>query len=190
MSEIEDDELGFETLPLVPADDDDEVTPDDDIEAAAASALAAAEGLDDAADDAPEPYGMTWQFDPRTGRFVRHGGAPAVVTGRDSLIVWAMTALHTRAYAHPAVDGGFGVEGLNESVGKVATAEHEADLEEAIHEALMQHDRVSDVTDIRVSIERDDADGSGLIYIENFTMVTDEGEHVAVGGFTLLPEGL
>lgn len=180
----------WEEFPLA---GDDAVTPEAEVAGAAQSALDAADGsVAPPVQASPEPFGMTWQMDPQTGRLARAGGTPITVSGVGALAAWAVTTLCTRRGAWPLFSAAYGVDGLTELTGRVVTGEDLAEVADWIREALTVHDRISDVEDVRVSVGRLSAlfgvaaaDDAAAVFIENFTIVTDEGERLPVGGITI-----
>lgn len=182
----------WEEFPLA---GDDGVSPEDEVGGAAQSALDAADDVPVAAVPSPVPFGMTWLFDPMTRRFARAGGAPVVVTGQSALVVWATTTLCTRKGVWPIFSGDYGVEGLTEMVGKVVGPEDVSEAEDWIRDALTVHDRISDVVDVVVRVGRlstlgvvpgiVDAADAQAVFVERFTIVTDEGDRIPVGGITI-----
>lgn len=160
-------EEGFELLPA----DDEGSTPEDDLEAAVAGALEdpAAPVADEA--EQPEPFGYTWAFDFDAGRFLRHGQAPARVTGLAAVEQRCMMALNTARYAHPIFSDEFGVEDPQHGLGTVGPEAREAadDWRGKTRDALMVFD---DVTDVQVDPQYDPIEGA--IYLRDLVVTTNE----------------
>lgn len=179
----------METFPLEPDDafelvpvDDEDLAVEDDVEAAAASAL------DDpfeaeAVAVAPMPLGKTWDFDWDRGRFRRHGRAPAEARGEASLIQWLTAAAHTARGAHPIFSDEYGTDRPDSPVGENAMMVEDAlsDYEERLREAWTQHDRVSDVIDLKASFDPID----DVVVISDVVVVLDEDERVRFGPLAL-----
>jgi hypothetical protein len=157
---------------LIPADD-----PDLDatvaLDAAAASVLG---DIEPAAEDAPEPYGMTWIFDFELGRFVRSGSSPAEARGLLALEQWLLMMLHTARYAHPVFSDAFGVEDPSLGIGETRVAEMLDDWETQIREGALVHDRVAEVTEFEAAYDPT----QGVLTIINFSVVTDDDETVTI----------
>lgn len=175
------DDFGFELIPP----DDTAVSPEVDLAAAAASALEDPTDPREVAEDAPEPFGVSWRFDYDVGRFVRAGTSPARVAGTDALIEWCMTALHTARFAHPIFSEDFGMEAPNDMLGDAVGDEAEADYVSRIRDALLVHDRIVEVTDFEIEFDP----ASGVLYIHTFTVVTDEEERVPFSNVTISTTG-
>lgn len=165
------DDLGFELLPP----SDDLLTPEDDLNAAAASALEDPNAPIPVAGNVPEPLGVSWLFDFEAGRFVRQGGAPARVTDVESLKQWCLAALNSARYAHAIFSDEFGMEHPVDDLGAAVATEVVTDFATRIRDALLVHDRISDVTDIISSFDP----LSGIVFV-SFVVVTDEELTVAI----------
>lgn len=165
------DDLGFELVPP----DDDLIGPEDRMNAAAAAALADPGAPTAAPTEAPEPLGISWLFDFDAGRFVRQGTAPARVTGNDTLKMWCLTALNSARFAHAVFSDEFGMENPVIDLGAAVAAEVAVDFAARIRDALLVHDRISDVADITTNFDPT----MGVVFT-SFTVVTDEEETVPI----------
>lgn len=152
---------------LLPADGPD-ILPDDE--------LAAALDVRTAAEDSgvPLPFGRGWAFDFAAGDFVAHGASPARVGGIDQLKVWAEKALRTSRYAHPIYGDSFGVDDID-LIGRPLDQDLVGQYERAVIEALLVHDRISEVKDFAYTGSSD----SEVLEV-SFTIVVDEGDEIAV----------
>jgi hypothetical protein len=97
------------------------------------------------AEEAIEPFGRSWDFDFNARRFQNLGMGPAQTTGLDSLRMWVYACLNTAKDAHPIFDEDFGVEGLDDMIGQPWDAELAGRYRTAVRDALLQHDRITDV---------------------------------------------
>lgn len=176
---------GFELTPV----EELEVSPEEDLDAAAAAATEDPFEAE-AVEDAPEPYGRSWEFDFEAGRFKRYGGAPAEVYAERSLAMWCLMALHTAVDAHDIFSPEFGTDRPLEPIGSTGADAEEAvgDWEAKIREALTVHDRITDVQDF----DADYDPAVGVLTISSFTVVTDEDERVRFGALQLstVPEAI
>lgn len=157
---------------------DYELVPDSDLELSSDDELDSALGGEEVEESleteaTPLPYGRTWVFDFNTNRFVRYGSAPAEAWGKDALRMWCMTALHTMRGAHPILDDEFGIEDPYSLIGHPDSAENQSIWESDVRDALLQHDRILDVTDF-VFEHNELAD-----YLDvSFVIVTDDEDRV------------
>jgi hypothetical protein len=135
------------------------------------------------AEDPPIPFGKTWHFDHRAGRFLRVGGAPAPVRGEQALYEWLQALIRTAAGAHP-IFANFGIEDPEDFLGRVDPAEAFADFEDRLRDGAIEHDRIEDVRDLDADILQED----GLIRINSVTIVTDDPEYLRIGDVLLPPE--
>lgn len=170
------------TLPfsMLPAEDP-QTSPDDQIAAAAAGALAVPVSLRQVAPQPVVPFGRSWQFDWEAGQFIHAGASPADTHGFGALEQWCLMAIHAARYAHPVFSDQFGMENPDSPIGEFAEGEILADWQRALVDALMVHDRVT-------SVENMDLDwdpSTGILTINNFDVVTDEDQTVAVSDVTL-----
>ncbi len=174
---------GFEMIPPEEADPEAETAA---LDAAEASALPEP---DEALlpEDPVEPLGRTWLFNFETGRFVRSGQAPAGVSGVGALKVWILMAIHTARGAHAVFTDAFGIEDPNLMIGAVDGASLVDEYGAQIREALLVHDRISDVEEYVAEYYPD----QGVMYIENLTILTDEEETLRFEGVpvTTIPGG-
>lgn len=176
METFPDAEAGFELVPP----EDEEFTPEEDLDAAEAAALEDPFVVDEVG-DAAVPYGRSWAFDFQARRMIRRGGSPAEVRGEAALHVWMLTCIHTQVGAHPILPDDFGVERPRYPVGEVDAREAVTDWEVKLREALTVHDRISDVTDFEATYDP----AEGVLYIQDFAVVTDEGDRLRFGPLTL-----
>lgn len=167
--------MSTDDFTLIPADDD-QITAEDDLEAAAQSALLDGEQAVDPEDEGPIPFGRTWAFDYERQRFVRHGLAPAEVRGADALAQWCLMALHAARYAHPVFSEDFGTERPDDLIGEAQPVELLADFEDRMRDALLVHDRIAEVADLKATYDP----ASDVVAISDFTVITDEGDDVIV----------
>jgi hypothetical protein len=158
---------------LIPSGDDPVASSSDQLDVAASGAL---EGVvAPGPEDAPIPFGRTWSFDFEAGRFNRVGGAPAELTGADSLKVWLEAATRTALGAHPIFTS-FGMENPEDVIGTVDATEALSDLEERLRDAILVHDRVADMEDVIASVNPD----QGVVSIDTLTVITDQEDNVAL----------
>jgi hypothetical protein len=166
-------------FPLIPSEEG--LTADQDVEAAAAAALAPAE---EAAEEAPIPYGRSWAFDFVNRRMVRRGDAPARVQDTDALIQWCLMAIYSVRYAHAVFSDNFGIEQPYDLLGLADPTPFVLDFENRLRAALTVHDRIVDIQNYEA--EYDPA--QGVLTIKHFDVVTDEeGVVIPVGGVALTP---
>ncbi len=175
---LEPDE-GFE---LLPSEEEEDVSPDEALEAAVSSAL------DDPFDaeivaDPPIPLGRTWKFDRVAGRFHRSGRSPVEVRGEEALQEWLIAAASTARGAHPIFSDSYGRNRPNEPVGRGGMEVNEflSDLEEELRETWTQHDRVSDVVNLRADFNP----STGEVVLYEVEVVTDEDERIRFGPLAL-----
>jgi len=147
----------FDLLPPDPA----LVNPDLALDAALAP-------VDDMQPDAPIPFGKSWQFDFITGQFVRRGSLPAETYELDTLVVWVEKTLRTAAYTYPIYTDSYGIDTSEPIIGETWSDEMLGPLQDVVTEALLTHDRITDVTDF--SAYQDPFDE---ILYASFTVVTD-----------------
>jgi Protein of unknown function (DUF2634) len=134
VSTIEPDALNFDLIPPDPG----LINPDLQLD----TALAPVEDTDP---EQPLPLGRAWRFDFTTGQFIRDGLAPKVTYELDSLIVWIEKTLRTARYAHPIYSDDYGMEDPYSVVGMQANEELLTTFQDAIAEALLVHDRITNV---------------------------------------------
>jgi hypothetical protein len=164
-----------------PLDLGPELTPEADLEAAEASALAGVDPLSEA--EPPEPFGRTPLFNFLEGRYVRAGGSPVFVTGHEALKQWCLMAIYTARFAHPGIfSDEFGMEEPDSVLGEAAEAQEAvSDWGERMREALLVHERIVDVQAFEATFDEDE----GVVYVNMFTVVTDEEDEVPVGGLAV-----
>lgn len=165
------DDLGFDLVPP----DDDLISPEDQMNAAATAALEDPTAPVAVATEPPEPLGISWLFDFDAGHFIRQGAAPARVTGTDALEMWCLTALSSARFAHAVFSDEFGMENPAADLGAAVAAEVAVDFAARIRDALLVHDRISDVADITTNFDPT----TGIVFT-SFTVVTDEEESVPI----------
>lgn len=179
----------METFPLEPDDafellpvEDEDVDVDEDLDAAVASALDDPFEIEPVSDP-PVPLGRTWKFDWDLGRFRRHGERPAEARGEEALHEWLLGAAHTARGAHPIFSDEYGTDAPDAPIGANAADVEEAlsDYEERLREAWTQHDRVSDVVDLKISF---DPTGD-VVILEDVVVVLDEDERFRFGPLAL-----
>lgn len=171
-------DLGFELLPV----DDEVIDADTDLDAAERSALEAALERLDAPDELPPvPFGRTWSFDFVRGRFNRRGSAPAEVRGLGAVEQWCLMAAHTARYAHGVFSDEFGMERPDSVIGQVDVRDEAEDYGERLREALLVHDRITDVDRYSATYDPEE----GVLLIEGFRVVTDGGEALSFGPLAL-----
>lgn len=165
--ETDANDLGFELLPV----DDEDFSPEADLAAAAASALEEPDAQVPESEDPPEPAGYTWAFDFTAGRFVRHGSAPAVVSGRAAVEQRCLMALNSARYAHAVFSPAFGVEDPMHGVGLAGDEAREAadDWRVKVREALLVFD---DVTDVQLTVVYDPL--AAAIFLRDLVVTTNE----------------
>jgi hypothetical protein len=148
-----------------------------------AEELAALETLDLAPTDdlvvteeAPPPLGRSWAFDFITKRFLSQGQhGPAETYGDDTLVFWVEKCLHTARGAHPIYPNDYGMERPFDHIGRMMDTADYGDLEGRIHDALVFHPRIVDVTDFEANQEPDD----DALFV-TFRIVKDDGTAVQV----------
>ena len=123
-----------------------------------------------------KPIGRTWVFDFNTGEFLMsQGGTPRKIQNDDVAILqqWIRRALTTERLAYNIYPQGFGVELepilSNALTGPAATAH----VVTTVTEALLYHDRISNVTNVVVT------DENGTIFIKADVKI-EEGELFSV----------
>lgn len=166
-------------LELLPANQAEVIDADEQLDAAEASALD--DPLTTETTEAPPiPFGRTAPFDYATGRFVRLGdGAIPWVSGKAALREWIYAALQTGRGGCPLYDDSFGFERPNDFLGSVDPTEQMATLEDRLRDCVTVHDRIEEIDDY----EADYNPKTGVIEIEDLTIITDEAEAVVVGNF-------
>jgi hypothetical protein len=160
------DALGFELIPP-----QDMFAPADRLDAIA-DAVAADATVAPQTDDAPVPFGVTPVFDYDACRFVRRGSEPAVVEGHAALAEWCSATVRSRRYAHAIYSARYGTQmPKDQGIGSAGPESVEAadDWRTAIIEALMVHDRITNVT---LDVTYDPL--LGQINVTNLAVTTDE----------------
>lgn len=126
-----------------------------------------------------KPFGRGWGFNFNAGRFIRYGSGPSNTRGLETLRHWVHKALITTRFSHPIYSDDFGIESLD-VIGSQYTAEVQADLESKIKDALSIHDRITSVENFAIEYDPDTE------YLDvNFTVVTDDEEHIIFEGVEL-----
>jgi hypothetical protein len=154
--------------------DDFELLPADDAELTVDEALdAALDERDDSfdEDDTQRPIGYGWAFDFATGQLVRHGLAPAVVTGESQIRMWIEKTLRTARFAHGIYSDNYGVDFPEDLIGQPFNSLLAGQLSTAIEDALLVHDRIRQVKDFTFT----GGPESDLLEI-SFTVLVDEDE--------------
>jgi hypothetical protein len=150
---------------LLPADTI--LSPDD--------ALQKALGLtidDDVVEEEPiVSFGRGWSFDFIEKQFVQRGRTPAEATGLAQLAVWVEKCLRTPRNAFSIYSPEFGVDHLHEFVGHPITPEMVGKMARDIEDALLVHDRISNVKDFEFEVAEE-----GEVLLVSFTVVTDEAD--------------
>lgn len=173
----------FDEYELVPPDDE-APTPEDQLDAAELSALDDPLGIPEEPEP-PIPFGRSWKFDRERRRFQRAGSAPLEVRGTDALQEWLMNAWTTSAGAHDILPEDFGLNDANAWLGWADPRETLVDLQEDFTGAAQQHDRVVDLDD---DLEVDWDPSTGIISINNLTVITDQEESVPLLDVEVEPE--
>lgn len=127
--------------------------------------------------DDTRPFGMTWAWDWANGRFLRAGSSPVPVWDTNNLRQWIQAALNTARGAHSIYDDQFGMDMDVDLVNTMAfdvAAQHL--YAQAVTEALMTHDRITDVVDWRFYVATNDPDQDGSSTYVDFTVQVDNGE--------------
>lgn len=160
------DDLGLRLLPEL----EEPLSAEEELELAAASALAP---------DYPAlpgrpavPLGRTWRFDWAQGRFISRGASPAETEGKGAVEEWCQMALHSARGAHAVFPEDFGVEDPEADVGGLPSSSSLVSLEDRLREALLRHDRITDVEEF----EADYDPASDVVTVRRFIVVLDEGE--------------
>lgn len=152
-------DTGFSLLPS-----DDETTPDQRLEAALS-------GLTPTADpDTQIPFGRGWDYDFVNNTFLQRNHTPAEVSGTAQLRVWIEKTLRTARFAHPIYDEQYGVDGLWEAFGHNFNPGLIGRLEQHTREALLVHDRITQVTDFTF----DGSANSSALYMSFRVLVDDD----------------
>lgn len=171
------------SFPLLPTNS--QLTAQEDLQAAVAGALALPDVVVPVTDPPPLPFGKTWQFDWEARRFIWRGSSPAETTGFGALAEWCLMAIHSTRYAHAVFDDEFGMENPSAPIGEFAVGEILADWQQHLIEALLVHDRITSVENIDLTWDP----SVGLLYVNNFDVVTDEQQRVSVGGVSVPRSG-
>lgn len=160
---------------LIPADQPE----DERVAAAADSALAAADAPP--TEEEVMPFGRSWAFDYEERHFVRTGSGATQTFGIESLEQWCLMAMNSTRFAHDVFSEAFGVESLDDMIGTVMASELASEFEARLRDALLVHDRIVAIEDFTVEYEPTE----DSLYVQNFTVVTDEEDRVAVAGIVL-----
>lgn len=158
-------DTGFELLP----EEEAEITPDEELELLLAPTDVASEGED--IEEPPMPLGRGWPFDFQTGQFGRAGFAPAATSGVDHLRTWIEKTLRTARFAHPIYTDDYGTEWPEPLIGAPFTPALAGKVSNAVEDALLQHDRITQVKDFFF----EGGPESDLLAI-SFTVVLDDEE--------------
>ena len=157
-------DTGFELLP----EDEPEISRDEELELLLADAGA---GTPEDVEPTPTPIGRGWAFDFETNQMIRHGYAPANVRNLEHLRVWIEKTLRTARFAHEIYSDDYGAQWPDPLIGVPFTATMTGYVESAVEDALVEHDRISQVKDF-VFVGGPESD---LLEI-SFTVVLDDEE--------------
>ncbi len=169
MPEVED--VDFELLPV----EDFEVLPEDQL-----ADVEATFDVDDeieVVDDPVEPYGRSWLYDHINREFVFYGKSPATTNELDTLEQWIKHMLWTMRMAHAIFSDDFGMDDPYRLIGKSARTDLWQAYETDLTEALLVHDRITEVVSVDLSVDPEDAEMvlvSVVIYTDNEDTVTVE----------------
>ena len=151
--------LGVGSVSIFPEDADDDIIelfdPDDDID------------LTDTDEDEPVPYGFTWTFDFNREDLDFSRGDPPKVSGIRTVGEWITHTLNTELFETPIFDGDIGTD-IFKLIGDGLDAGVIQEVEEEILEAILVHDRITDVTTEKIV-----ALGTDIIGI--FRSMVDDG---------------
>lgn len=129
--------------------------------------------------DEPEVYGMTWKWDFGFNLFQTSNGSPASVRDLDNLRIWVEATLNIERGTHPIYDDQVGMEPGSGLVGEnVDDPAAQTRYMEAVHDALMVHDRITDVTDFDFYLDANDPDSENE-YVD-FAIYTDDNDVIPV----------
>ena len=132
-------------------------------------------------EDPPPPLGRSWAFDFISRRFMSEGQhGPAETYGDDTLVFWVEKVLHTSRGAHPIYPNEYGMERPFGHIGRTLDSSDYADLENRIHDALIFHPRIVDVTDFDADQGADDE----TLFV-TFRVIKDDGTEVQVTNLEL-----
>lgn len=186
--------MGADIDPTAFLPEDDFIAPDADVELDALEDEGAGGAVllspDDEADlviaeSPPAPLGRSWAFDFDKGTFLRNGGrGPLETRGLATLRSWIEKCLYTDRGAHPVSPPEYGVDGLTDIIGDPMNEGVVAGLEERIRDALLFHERITDVRDFAHYLGSVEGGDEEIVYI-SFTVLTDAGEEIAVYDFSL-----
>lgn len=155
----------------------DELLADDALDAVAA-ALPDVPDLTVASEgDEQQPYGMAWQWDFANNRFFRQGGTPVRVHDLNALRIWCETVTNIERGAHPIYDDDIGMDHAYGMIGTlVDDVSAQTSYMQEVFDALMVHDRISNVTnfDFQTDPLEDEA-----VDVE-YEVMTDDGDSVIV----------
>lgn len=156
----------------------DQLLPDDDgtLTAAQEAGLIAADSLDapSLVVEAPTSpsIGKSYAFDFAHGHFYpsSSGGVQSTL-GLTTLRFWVEKCLSTPKGAFPIHDDDYGLEGMDEIIGRQYDAGVVADLGRWITEALLYHPSIASVTNFQAAQDPNDE----TLFV-SFTVVTDQGD--------------
>lgn len=141
--------------------------------------LAAAESVFDEPEVEAEeriPFGRSWLFDFEKQEFVLQGTDPAPASGMDSLKMWILNTLYTSRFSSPIHSDDYGIEVPDDILGSPVDAMVTGIIERSITEALMVHDRITEVE--RFTFATDEEDGT-ILYVD-FVVTTDDGSETLI----------
>jgi hypothetical protein len=139
------------------------------------------ESLDDRPDatdlivapEEPPPLGRGWAYDFVNHQFVQSPGqhGPLATHGTGTLSVWIEKCLRTARGELPIYSDGFGLDSPADFFGMNAALFPTDLFAERVRDALTQHPRIADVTDLAVQFD----DTEEYVAV-SFTVVTGEGD--------------
>ncbi len=165
----------------------DQLLPDDDgtLTAAQEAGLLASDSLESPSiileSPPPASIGKSYAFDFAHGHFYPNvsGGVQATV-GLTTLRYWVEKCLNTPKGAFPIHDDDYGLEGMDEIIGRQFDAGTVANLGQWVTDALLYHPNISRVVGFQAA-----QDPSDETLFVSFTVVTDQGDTVAFEDLSL-----
>lgn len=168
-------DLPFSLLP----DEDVPPSPDDAVSAAVSAALG---GPVEVSTGVRAPLGRSWALDPEGGGFLRRGGSePTPVGGLGALVSWCQMVVHSERRVHRIFSDAFGVEGFAAAIGRLPSAAITSGLAASLERALLQHDRISAVENVSISLDPT----TGTVVFDAFTIVLDDQSTLLFGNITI-----
>lgn len=129
----------------------------------------------------PYPYGKSWAWDFSARRFVKFGPNPAQTNDLDTLKSWIQKTMITGKGAHVIYTDDYGVENPDSLIGFASDPVAQNQWAINIKEALMRHDRITDVTDFKFHTE----DGGESLFVD-FSVTTDDNTTVDLEGLNVV----